>query len=161
VAACNVTPAATHHAPPADRPPPGPDRDRTLAAIATEARSVPADRRHELDRWFTDHRWLAQGPDRIVDLVREQTDRLRPDLAHARETRAAQGTRLALQPALDGTGTGWFTFDADSYARITAALEAAATPPATEEHPIPRMTVGSRRGSDSSPTHSSASPTTT
>jgi hypothetical protein len=103
-----------------------------LAAIAEEVRRIPAERRHELDRWFSDDRWLAQDPDRIVDLVREQADRLRPDLAEAREVRAVQGNRLALQPALDGTGTGWFAYDADSYARLAAALEAAAVPPSAD-----------------------------
>jgi hypothetical protein len=44
-----------------------------------------------------------------------------------------QGNRLALQPALDGTGTGWFAYDADSYARLTAALDAAAVPPCADD----------------------------
>jgi hypothetical protein len=119
-----------------------------LNAIAAEAKAVPAERRGELDRWFSDREWLAQDPDRIVDLVRDQCDRLRPDLAAAREVRAVQGNRLALQPALDGTGTGWFAYDADSYARLTAALEAAAVPPTSDDPADGPATEGSDPSDD-------------
>jgi hypothetical protein len=104
-----------------------------LVSIAAEAKAIPTDQRAELDRWFSDEDWLAQDPDVVVELVREQCDRLRPDLAETREVRAVQGNRLALQPALDGTGTGWFAYDADSYARVAAALEAAAVPPCADD----------------------------
>jgi hypothetical protein len=113
-----------------------------LCAIAAEAKTIPAGQRAELDRWFADHDWMAQDPDRVVDLVREQCDRLRPDLAEAQEVRAVQGNRLALQPALDGTGTGWFAYDADAYGRVAAALEAAALPPSAD-HPADGPADGS------------------
>jgi hypothetical protein len=118
-----------------------------LSAIASEAKTIPAERRGELDRWFADREWLAQDPDRIVELVREQCDRL-PDLAEAREVRAVQGNRLALQPALDGTGTGWFAYDADSYARLTAALDAAAVPPTSDDPADGPATEGSDPSDD-------------
>jgi hypothetical protein len=119
-----------------------------LSAIASEAKAIPAERRGELDRWFADPEWLAQDPDRIVELVREQCDRLRPDLAEAREVRAVQGNRLALQPALDGTGTGWFAYDADIYGRLTAALEAAAVPPTSDDPADGPVTEGSDPSDD-------------
>jgi hypothetical protein len=119
-----------------------------LSAIAAEAKTIPAGQRGELDRWFGDREWLAQDPDRIVDLVREQCDRLRPDLAEAREVRAVQGNRLALQPALDGTGTGWFAYDADSYARLAAALDAAAVPPTSDDPADGPATEGSDPSDD-------------
>jgi hypothetical protein len=103
-----------------------------VVAIAAEAKSLRVAQLAELDASFTDPERLARlDPDQLVDLVREQVDRLRPDLTEQRETRAVERSYLHLQPRLDGSGEGRFVYDADAFASIAEAIDHAAGHPTT------------------------------
>jgi hypothetical protein len=107
-----------------------------VLAIAAEATVLRGEALAALDACFADLDRLGRlDPDQLVDLVRVEIDRHRTDLAEARETRAVETSYLHLQPRLDGSGEGHFAFDADAFAAITTALDAAAHPPAANPGP--------------------------
>jgi hypothetical protein len=110
-----------------------------LRAIAAEAKVLSGDALSALDASFADVDRLRRfGSDELVDLVRDQADRLRPDLAERREQRAVEGSRLVLQPTLDGRLEGWFSYDQLSGTTLTDALDAAAASPAFADTGLPR-----------------------
>jgi hypothetical protein len=110
-----------------------------LRAIAAEAKVLSGDALAALDASFADVDRLRRfGPDQLLDLVRDQVDRLRPDLAERREQRAVEGSRLVLQPTLDGRLEGWFSYDQLSGTTLTDALDAAAASPAFADTGLPR-----------------------
>jgi hypothetical protein len=101
-----------------------------LLAIAAEAKVLTVTQLAELDRSFADRDRLDRlDPDQLVDLVRARIDRLRPELAEARETRHVERSFVHLQPHLDGSGEGHFGYGAEDFATIVAALDAASQPP--------------------------------
>jgi hypothetical protein len=107
-----------------------------VLAIAAEATVLRGEALAALDACFADHDRLGRlDPDQLLDLVRVEIDRHRVDLAEARETRAVEASYLHLQPRLDGSGEGHFAFDADAFAAITTALDAAAAPPTASDDP--------------------------
>jgi hypothetical protein len=104
-----------------------------VLAIAAEAKVLRGEALAELDAAFADPDRLERlDPDQLVDLVRVEVDRHRRDLAEGRETRAVETSYLHLQPRLDGSGEGHFAFDAEAFAAITTALDAAAHPPTAD-----------------------------
>jgi hypothetical protein len=110
-----------------------------LRAIAAEAKVLSGDALTALDASFADVDRLRRfGPDELLDLVRDQVDRLRPDLAERREQRAVEGSRLVLQPTLDGRLEGWFSYDQLAGSTLTDALDAAAASPAFADTGFPR-----------------------
>jgi hypothetical protein len=116
-----------------------------VLAIAAEAKVLQGEALAALDACFADLDRLERlDPDQLLDLVRVEIDRHRVDLAEARETRAVETSYLHLQPRLDGSGEGHFAFDADAFAAITTALDAAAAPPTADG----QATHGSEGGED-------------
>ena len=114
-----------------------------VRTILAEARALNADQRAELDAGFADHHRLARlDPDRLVEAVQDEVARLRPDRERERTRRAIERRYLALQPALDGTGTGYFELDAPAYGAVTAAIQAALTAPSAGPNDITRDAVG-------------------
>jgi hypothetical protein len=112
-----------------------------LRAIAAEAKVLSGDALAALDASFADLDRLRRfGPDELLDLVRDQVDRLRPDLAERRAQRAVEGSRLVLQPTLDGRLEGWFSYDQLAGSTLTDALDAAAASPAFADTGLPRAT---------------------
>ena len=97
-----------------------------IRTILAEARGLSADQRAELDAGFTDHRGLARlEPDRLIETVGDEVARLRPARERDRNRRVIEHRYLALQPALDGAGTGYFELDAAAYGAVAQAIDAA------------------------------------
>ncbi len=102
-----------------------------VRGIVAEIRPLSAAQRTELDHGFADHARLARlEPDRLLDTVTDEVARLRPDLETERARRTIEHRYLALQPALDGAGTGYFELDATAYGPVAAAIQAAMPAPA-------------------------------
>ena len=111
-------------------------QDRHLSAsvataISHETRRVTTTGRGQIDEQIT--RRASQltdaEPEQLVEEVRDLVWRDRDDLMRARETRRIDGSFLALQPRFDGGGSLYGHADAESFATLTTALDAAAPPP--------------------------------
>lgn len=95
-----------------------------VRAIVAEARPLNADARVELDARFADFDALRNmDADQLVDVVRDDVARLRPDLADKRALRQIESRFLHLQPALDGALTGYFELDPEAGTVLLEGLE--------------------------------------
>jgi hypothetical protein len=72
-------------------------------------------------------------PDWVVDHAGDLVTRVRADLAQRREERAIERSFVAVQPRLDGGGSGYFELDAVSMATVLEGLDAAADAPGLED----------------------------
>ena len=114
-----------------------------VRAIVAEARVLDAPARGRLDGRFADQdRLLRQDPDAVLDEVRDDVGRLRPDLERTRKVRSIEHRFLHVQPALDGALTGYFELDAEAGATILAGLEAAMPAPSAGRRDVTRDAVG-------------------
>lgn len=123
-----------------------------VRAIAAEARALDAPARARLDARFADHdRLLRQDPDTVLDEVRDDVARLRPELERTRQVRSIEHRFLHVQPALDGALTGYFELDAEAGATVLAGLEAAMPPPSTGRRDVTADALG-----EATPAHEDA-----
>lgn len=76
-------------------------------------------------------------PEELVERVEALVARLRADLTVAREDRAIERSYLVLQPAFDGGGRLWGEADAERFATIADAVDAAADRPISELDGVP------------------------
>ncbi len=114
-----------------------------VRAVVAEARPLSADQRAQLDEGFADLSRLARlEADRLVDAVRDRVAQLRPELERQRERRLIEHRYLALQPGLDGSGSGYFELDAPAYAAVAEAIDAAVAPLAAGPRDVTRDAVG-------------------
>ncbi len=103
-----------------------------VRALTQEVASLPAEQRDDLDAHLGAHadRLAALEPEVRLWALDEAVDDRRPEAAlERRAQRAEQGDRLALQPRLDGSGTGWFDMGPDAFQTVAARLEEEADPP--------------------------------
>ena len=125
-----------------------------IRTILADARVLTVEQRAQLDQGFADlHRLARLEPDRLVDAVRDEIARLRPELDKQRERRAIEHRYLALQPGLDGCGTGYFELDAPAYGAVAEAIDAALAPLSAGPNDITRHAAGEasdpeQRGAD-------------
>ena len=123
-----------------------------VRAIAAEARVLDAQDRARLDARFADHdRLRRQDPDTVLDEVRDDVARLRPELERTRQVRSIEHRFLHVQPALDGALTGYFELDPEAGATVLAGLEAAMPPPSAGRRDVTTDAVGT-----APPAHGSA-----
>jgi hypothetical protein len=83
-------------------------------------------------------------PDWLVDHAGDLVTRIRADLAQRREERAIERSFVAVQPRLDGGGSGYFELDAVGMATVLEGLDAAADAPGLEDAdgPLPARRRG-------------------
>ena len=114
-----------------------------VRAITAEARVLDGPARTRRDARFVDHdRLLRQDPDTVLDEVRDDVARLRPELERTRQVRSIEHRFLHVQPALDGALTGYFELDAEAGATVLAGLEAAMPPPSAGRRDVTADAVG-------------------
>lgn len=106
-----------------------------VRAIAREARPVRPAERARLDAVVAARADALRDaePEQLVEEVADVAARLRPDLALAREDRAIERSFLRLQPRLTGGGSLYGEADAERFATIAGALDAAADRPDADE----------------------------
>ena len=127
-----------------------------VRAIVAEARVLDAPARGRLDGRFADQdRLLRQDPDAVLDEVRDDVGRLRPDLERTRKVRSIEHRFLHVQPALDGALTGYFELDAEAGATILAGLEAAMPAPSAGHRDVTRDAIGQGGADPADPGESS------
>ena len=134
-----------------------------VRAIAAEARVLDAQDRARLDARFADHdRLRRQDPDTVLDEVRDDVARLRPELERTRQVRSIEHRFLHVQPALDGALTGYFELDPEAGATVLAGLEAAMPPPSAGRRDVTADAVGeappARDGADPATSEEPAPP---
>jgi hypothetical protein len=83
-------------------------------------------------------------PDWLLDHAGDLVTRVRADLAQRREERAIERSFVAVQPRLDGGGSGYFELDAVGMATVLEGLDAAADAPGLEDAdgPLPARRRG-------------------
>lgn len=114
-----------------------------LRSILAEARSLNAEQRARLDEGFADLERLARlEPDALADAVRDAAAKLRPDLEEDRARRVIERRFFSLQPALDGSGTGYFELDPAGFAPVAEAIQAALPGPSAGPRDVSRDAVG-------------------
>jgi hypothetical protein len=120
-----------------------------VQAVLAEARVLTVEQRVQLDAGFADLDRLSRfEPDDLVDAVRDEVVRLRPDLDRQRAKRAIEHRFLALQPGLDGSGSGYFELDADAYGVVAEAIDAALAPLSAGPNDISRHAAGEAEDAD-------------
>lgn len=107
--------------------------DGTLSAGEARALAYAARRRSRAELQALDdavaanaHTFADLGADGVVGAVERLLARAREDLAEARERRAVEGRFVALQPALDGSGSLYAELPPLHFATVAAALDAGA-----------------------------------
>ena len=125
-----------------------------VQTVLAEARVLTVEQRATLDAGFADLDRLGRfEPDDLVEAVRDEVARLRPDLDRQRAKRAIEHRYLSLQPGLDGSGSGYFELDADAYGVVSEAIDAALAPLSAGPNDISRHAAGeadnpAQRGAD-------------
>ncbi|HEX9713582.1 MAG TPA: HNH endonuclease [Actinomycetota bacterium] len=105
-------------------------------AIVRAVRTVDAAGRARIDALIRRHdAGLADSePEALLDLVDEEIDRLRLDLAMRREQAAIDASFLVLQPRIDGYGGSIYgEVDTEGFASIAEALDAACPTPTSDD----------------------------
>jgi hypothetical protein len=114
--------------------------------IAAFARDLRVEQRVELDgQVAADAAAGVRGdPDWVVDRAGDLVARVRADLTGRREDRGVEASFVAVQPRLDGGGSGYFELDAVSMATVLEGLDAAADAPGLEDAdgPLPARRRG-------------------
>lgn len=114
-----------------------------VRTIVAEARVLHAAALARLDARFADHERLhRQDPDTVLDEVRDDVSRLRPDLERSHKVREIEHRFLHVQPALDGALTGYFELDAEAGATVLAGLEAAMPAPSAGRRDVTADALG-------------------
>lgn len=73
--------------------------------------------------------------DQLIDMVRDDASRLRPDLADKQALRTIESRFLHVQPALDGALSGYFELDPEAGATFLEGLEVVMDLPTDDELP--------------------------